>query len=72
MTPPKTGEKVVLNYGTEPRWQVYGILSPILSNIVLHEFDKFMAKLSESFHKGKKRKKMEPALQKFTSQKGEN
>ncbi|WP_254776993.1 reverse transcriptase/maturase family protein [Paenibacillus sp. yr247] len=33
-----------------------GVLSPILSNIYLNEFDKFMEKLVEDFNKGKLRK----------------
>lgn len=33
-----------------------GVLSPILSNIVLHKFDEFMANYISKFEKGKKRK----------------
>lgn len=32
-----------------------GIISPILSNIYLHELDQFMTSMVESFHKGKRR-----------------
>ena len=41
-----------------------GIVSPILSNIYMHEFDVYMEELAEHLTKGK-RKKMNPAYQKL-------
>lgn len=43
------------------------ITSPILNNIYLHELDLFMAKLVESFNRGKERKK-NPAFRRITYQ----
>lgn len=47
---PSTGKQIIENYGAPQG----GILSPLLSNIVLHELDKYMAKSTLSFNKGKK------------------
>lgn len=48
---PKTGKIVRSEIGAPQG----GILSPLLSNIVMHEFDKFMEKNINSFNTGKKR-----------------
>ncbi|MEF2246466.1 reverse transcriptase/maturase family protein [Paenibacillus sp. IITD108] len=53
-----------LNAGYMEDWKIHntysgapqgGVLSPILSNIYLHELDKFMEALTENFNKGDKR-----------------
>ena len=44
------------------------VLSPILSNIVLHELDKFMEELKTKFHKGTQRRR-NPAYVKIISKK---
>jgi group II intron reverse transcriptase/maturase len=49
---PTTG-KLVNSYSGTPQG---GILSPLLSNIVLHELDKYLAKYKVSFTKGRKRR----------------
>lgn len=49
---PKTGKINRSKFGTPQG----GILSPILSNIVLHELDKYMMKLAASFRKGSRRR----------------
>lgn len=46
-----------------------GILSPILSNIVMHEFDKFMKKSIENFNRGKKRR-MNPTYKSIMAKRG--
>ena len=50
---PTTKEKVTQNREGIPQG---GILSPIISNIVLHKFDEFMAEYISKFEKGKNRR----------------
>ena len=47
---PKTKKVVKSNVGVPQG----GILSPLLCNIVMHQFDEYMAKLASSYEKGKK------------------
>jgi len=49
----RTGKHVKSKIGTPQG----NIISPILSNIILHKFDEFMKKSENKFHKGKTRKK---------------
>lgn len=49
---PKTGRIIKTGFGALQG----GILSPILSNITLHELDKYMDKSIKDFHKGTKRR----------------
>lgn len=58
---PLTKEKVEINQIGIPQG---GILSPILCNIILHRFDKFMEEYIKNFEKGKLRK-ANPAYQKI-------
>ena len=50
---PEKGNVVKSNQGTPQG----SILSPVLSNIVLHELDEYLQKLRSSFEKGKTRKR---------------
>lgn len=50
---PITREHVIPDRGTSQG----SVLSPLLSNIVLHELDKYMAELEQTFRKGTKRAK---------------
>lgn len=59
-----------LNAGYMEDWRFHGtysgtpqggIISPILANIYLDKFDKFMAARCDSFHKGGKQRRMYPA-----------
>jgi group II intron reverse transcriptase/maturase len=56
----ETGRTVKPNIGT-PQWSV---VSPTLSNIVLHELDRYMAKLKQRSEKGKTRR-VNPAFRKI-------
>lgn len=49
---PKTKKVVKSNIGIPQG----GILSPLLCNIVMHQFDEYMVKLTSSYEKGKKRR----------------
>lgn len=62
---PNTGKLVRSDVGAPQG----GILSPILSNIVLHEFDKFMAKHVTSFQKGRRRR-WNPAYKSLLAKRG--
>lgn len=50
---PNTGTHVRETMGTPQG----SILSPLLANIVLDDFDKYMEKLKEKYNKGKKRER---------------
>lgn len=50
---PKTGIRTKTTLGI-PKG---GILSPILCNIVLHQFDEYMERLTDKYHQGKRRAK---------------
>ena len=62
---PNTGELVRKQTGAPQG----GILSPLLSNIVLHEFDRYMSRSIESFNKGSKRK-MNPGYKSLLAKRG--
>lgn len=49
---PKRGQVIKTEYGAPQG----GILSPILSNIVLHSLDEYIAKYTASFQRGRKRR----------------
>jgi group II intron reverse transcriptase/maturase len=57
---PKTGELVKSDVGVPQG----GILSPILCNIVMHQFDEYVMSFANTFNKGEKRRQ-NPAYQKI-------
>lgn len=67
---PKSKRLIKESTGT-PQAQGRGILSPLLSNIVLHELDSYMEKYAESFKLGSKRR-LNPEYKKLAVRRGKS